>query len=66
MSDEEKSNILDTVKILRKSRDFDLEIGCLKEEKGLPRFHVKSGQPLKRAVFAGRGRLRNLEAPEKS
>ena len=35
-------------------------------KKGLPRFHVKSGQPLKRAVFAGKGRLRNLEAPGKS
>lgn len=31
-----------------------------------PRFHVKPGRPLKRAVFAGKGRLRNPEAPEKS
>jgi len=29
----------------------------LKEEKGLPRFHAKLGQPLKRAVFARRGQL---------
>ena len=43
-----------------------MEIDCFERRIGLPRFHAKSGQPLKRAVFAGRGKLRNLEAPEKS
>jgi len=43
-----------------------LEIDCFERRIGLLGFHAKSGQPLKRAVFAGRGQLRNLEAPGKS
>ena len=49
-----------------KRGDFALKSGCFERRIGLPRFHVKSGQPFKRAAFADRGRLRNLEAPEKS
>ncbi len=43
-----------------------LKFTVWKEGKEWPRFHTKSGQPLKRAVFADRGRLRNPEAPGRS
>ena len=52
--------------LFREKGDFALKSGYFERRIGLPRFHVKSGQPLKRAVFAGRGRLRNPEAPGKS
>ena len=52
--------------LFREKGDFALKSGYFERRIGLPRFHMKSGQPLKPAVFAGKGQLRNPEVLVKS